>query len=87
MRNSITQSLKLPENCFGDARVTLIGNKEAWIENYKGILEYKEEQILLQTKTCRVAFLGKHLSIEYYTGEDMKIKGVIAEVRYGNDYV
>lgn len=79
----IVDSLKLPKDiCMGALRVTLTGNREAWIENYRGILEYTERMILLQGKTCQVCFEGTGLSIDYYTNEDMKISGCIACVRY-----
>jgi sporulation protein YqfC len=63
-------------------RVTLTGNSEAWIENYRGILEYTGERILLQAKTCQVCLEGTRLSIDYYTNEDMKISGNISALRY-----
>lgn len=79
----IIDSLQLPKDvCLGALRVTMTGNCEAWIENYKGILEYTEDLILLQAKTCQVSFEGSRLSIDYYTNEDMKISGCIACVRY-----
>ncbi len=79
----LMDSLQLPRDvCTGAVRVTLTGNGEAWIENYKGILEYTEQMILLQTKTCQVCFEGNRLSIDYYTNEDMKINGCIQCVRY-----
>ena len=82
-KESLVESLKLPKDiCLGALKVTLTGNYEAWIENYRGILEYTEEQILLQGKTCQVCFEGTRLSIDYYTNEDMKISGCIAGVRY-----
>ena len=82
-KESLVESLKLPKDiCLGAMKVTLTGNYEAWIENYRGILEYTEEQILLQGKTCQVCFEGTRLSIDYYTNEDMKISGCIAGVRY-----
>ena len=82
-KESLVESLKLPKDiCLGAMKVTLTGNYEAWIENYRGILEYTEEQILLQGKTCQVCFEGTRLSIDYYTHEDMKISGCIAGVRY-----
>jgi sporulation protein YqfC len=80
---SIVGALKLPKDvCLGALRVTLNGSLEAWIENYKGILEYSQERILLQAKTCQVCFEGSRLRIEYYTYEDMKISGNIQCVRY-----
>lgn len=79
----ILDSLKLPKDiCLGALRVTMTGNREAWIENYRGILEYTENMILLQGKTCQVCFEGTGLSIDYYTNEDMKISGCIGCVRY-----
>ena len=77
------ESLKLPKDvCMGEVRVTLTGNQEVWIENYKGILEYTEEMVLLQGKNCQVCFTGKHLAINYYTNEDMKLSGYIECVKY-----
>ena len=77
------ESLHLPMDiCAGALRVTLTGNREAWIENYRGILEYTEQMILLQAKTCQVCFEGTKLSVDYYTNEDMKISGCISAVRY-----
>ena len=77
------EALKLPKDiCMGAIKVALTGNSEAWIENYRGILEYTEKQILLQGKNCQVCFEGTRLSIDYYTNEDMKISGCIGCVRY-----
>ncbi|MDL2300753.1 YabP/YqfC family sporulation protein [Lachnospiraceae bacterium OttesenSCG-928-D06] len=67
---------------MGALKVTMTGNTEVWIENYKGILEYTTQTILLQGKTCQVCFEGNRLSIDYYTNEDMKISGMISCVRY-----
>lgn len=77
------ESLQLPKDiCMGAIRVTLTGNSEAWVENYRGILEYTDQMILLQAKTCRVCFEGTRLTVDYYTNEDMKISGCICNVRY-----
>ena len=79
----IVESLKLPKDTMlGAAIVTVTGNREAFIENYKGIIEYTTESIVLQGKNCKICFEGKRLSIDYYTNEDMKISGSIDAVRY-----
>lgn len=82
-KEKLADALKLPKDiCTGAMRVTLTGSREAWIENYRGLLEYTGEQILLQGKNCQVSFEGERLTIDYYTNEDMKISGCIGCVRY-----
>jgi len=79
----IVESLKLPKDTMlGAAIVTITGNREAFIENYKGILEYTTESIVLQGKNAKICFEGSSLSIDYYTNEDMKISGKIDSLRY-----
>lgn len=82
-RAKLLESLQLPRDvCLGALRVTLTGSTEAWVENYRGLLEYSEQVILLQGKNCQVCFEGVGLTIDYYTNEDMKISGCIQNVRY-----
>lgn len=79
----ILDSLQLPKDIVrGDIRITLTGNREVCIENYKGLLEYTNQSILLQGKTCKVQFEGKGLNIDYYTNEDMKLTGRITCIKY-----
>ena len=82
-KSKFLESLQLPRDvCLGALRVTLTGSTEAWVENYRGLLEYSEQSILLQGKNCQVCFEGTGLTIDYYTNEDMKISGCIQNVRY-----
>ncbi len=79
----LVESLKLPkDSLLGASIVTVTGNLEAFVENYKGMIEYTSESILLQGKTCKICIQGKKLSIDYYTNEDMKISGRIKCVQY-----
>lgn len=79
----MVESLKLPkDSMLGACIVTVTGNSEAFVENYRGIIEYTGEVILLQGKTCKIEITGKRLSIVYYTNEDMKISGWIEQIRY-----
>ncbi len=84
-KEAIINRLKLPKDiCMGAMKITMTGNYEAWIENYRGIIEYSDQVILLQGKQCQACFEGRGLSIDYYTNEDMKISGTICCVRYIN---
>ena len=82
-KQKLVDTLKLPKDTMlGASIVTITGNQELWIENYRGILEYTEELILLQGITTQICIEGKTLSIDYYTNEDMKISGCICGVYY-----
>ena len=79
----MVESLKLPkDSMLGASIVTLTGNTDAFVENYKGIIEYTSEMILLQGKNCKIQICGKRLNIVYYTNEDMKINGWIEKICY-----
>lgn len=83
MKREIAQQLQLPGDfAMGMVKITATGNCEAYIENYKGILEYSHEKITLQTKGCQVDILGCDLLIVYYTCDEMKIVGCIQEIMY-----
>ena len=82
-RELVVESLKLPkDSLLGASIVTLTGNTDVFVENYKGIIEYTSQMILLQGKTCKIEICGRRLNIVYYTNEDMKITGGVEAVRY-----
>ncbi len=71
-----------PDLAEGAVLVTVVGQKEVCIENYKGIVEYTDTRLVLQTKNCRLEVLGQNLFITYYTGEEMKVTGHIEQISY-----
>lgn len=82
-KEQVVESLSLPKDIMlGASIITSVGNREALVENYKGIIEYSTECIMIQGKTCQICFQGKRLSIDYYTNEDMKITGYIQSISY-----
>lgn len=82
-KDRILDALPLPQDIIhGDIRITVMGNREIWIENYKGLLEYTGTSIVLQAKTCKLQVEGKCLNIDYYTNEDMKISGRLTCLKY-----
>lgn len=82
-RERLTNSLKLPrDTMMGASIVTIVGTDQVLVENYRGILEYTENCVMLQGKACRIAICGCRIKIAYYTNEDMKIEGKITEIRY-----
>jgi len=83
VKENVVETLELPKDlAYGASIVTITGRREVLIENYKGILEYTEEYIKIQTKNAKLTVYGKQLSIEYYTNEDMKVVGFIKSIEY-----
>lgn len=79
----LVNSMNLPKDIlYGASILTVTGNQEIWVENYKGILEYTDCRICLQAKHCCISITGQNLHIQYYTNEDMKITGCICQIGY-----
>lgn len=82
-KENVIESLELPKDLmYGAVMITVTGQKELLVENYRGILEYSPECIRLQAKDCQVNISGKLLYIQYYTNEEMKISGIIKSIQY-----
>ena len=83
VKSKIAEKLNIPEDISnGLPIVTVTGKNEAYVENYKGIIVYECHCIKIQTKNCRITFVGKNLEIVYYTNVDMKITGELESVCY-----
>ncbi len=79
----ISETIKLPSDILAGAPLlSMVGQRQLFIENYKGIIEYTEECIRVQTKIGRIHVEGKRLNIEYYTVDDMKITGYITTIQF-----
>ena len=79
----VVESLKLPkDSLLGASIITVTGENDVFVENYKGILQYSDDLILLQGKNRRIELKGKNLTIVYYTNEDMKIRGMIETISF-----
>lgn len=67
---------------YGAPIVNIIGRMELSVENYRGIIEYNNNLIRIQTKKGQIRIRGKHLVINCYTYDEMKITGRIDAVEY-----
>ena len=62
--------------------LTVTGQSELNLENYRGILEYTDILIRIQTKIGQIKVCGKGLKVEYYTNDEMKVIGKITSIEY-----
>ncbi len=70
------------ELLLGELHIHLLGNKEMRIENYKGIHLYTTNKIIVLCKNQVINIEGQCLKIQYFSGCDMKITGVIQSICY-----
>lgn len=82
-KNRIAEVSELPKDVvMGQPVVTVLGRSELNIENYRGIIEYTDVIIRIQTKTGQIRITGKNLRVDYYTNDDMKLTGQIQAIEY-----
>ena len=75
--------LELPSGLFaGLAHLELSGNREAIIEGCKGVLEYDENLVRINTGKMIIRFLGRNLTIRNLTEDSAVIEGYITSIEY-----
>lgn len=83
LKNRIAEASELPKDVvMGQPVITAMGRTELTIENYRGITEYTDVLIRIQTKIGQIRITGKKLKVEYYTNDDMKLTGQIETIEY-----
>ncbi len=82
-KEKIADLFSLPHDIVcGAGNISVIGTMRVLVENYKGILEYNNEEILLQGKQCKIRIMGHCLKIRCYNDEEMVIDGRIEGVLF-----
>ncbi len=61
-------------------KLTLIGEGELEVENYKGIIEYSQNRIRLNTFLYVLKIEGEGLELKYVTDECISIRGKITAI-------
>ena len=83
MKNRINRVLEVPaEVNLNVPKVTILNFEEMVIENYKGILEYQDFFIRIQTNIGIVNVNGFNLSLDEMTTDDLMVKGKIESLDF-----
>ncbi len=83
LKSRITDAAGMPKDVIlGVPIISVIGQNEASIENYRGILEYTDKFIRIQTKLGKIHVTGRGLQIEHYNNDEMKITGHITIIEF-----
>ena len=81
--NKFGKLLEMPEEITSnEPKLTIMGFSKMIIENYKGILEYQEFFIRINTYTGIININGFQLSLNEMTEDDIMVTGKIDSVDF-----
>ncbi len=79
--SKINRMLEMPQEVYSDMpKITITGFNEMIIENFKGILEYEDYYIRINTSLGIVNINGYELNLENMTNNDIKVTGKIESI-------
>lgn len=77
-RNRINKILEIPQEIYTNIpKIIITGFDEMIVENFKGILEYEEYFIRINTHLGIININGFDLKLENMSEEDIKVTGKI----------
>ena len=77
----IRKLLEMPrELTTNDPKITIVSFNEMLIENYKGVLEYEEYLVRVNTYMGVVNINGFNLNLNQISSEDIMITGKISSI-------
>lgn len=80
-RHRLNDILEIPKEVYSNIPNFMItGFEEIMIENYKGILEYEDYYIRINTYIGIINIHGFNLKLEKMTEDNIKIKGKIESI-------
>lgn len=83
MKEKLAEMLELPkEIVMNIPKMTLIGSRDLIIENYKGIIEYENSRIRINTGAGVIKVMGNLLTIKEITSEDIMVSGDISSLEF-----
>ncbi len=83
LKEKFSEILDLPkEIVLNIPKMTLVGNGDMMLENYKSIIEYDTSRIRISTGIGVVRITGSRLLIKEITSEDIIISGEILGMEF-----
>ena len=71
-----------PDIFGGSSKITIHNNKTIYIENFKCILKYCDNEIIIKNRRNNISICGRGLFIEYYDHLEIRITGHIDGVSF-----
>ncbi|MFZ5989009.1 MAG: sporulation protein YqfC [Bacillota bacterium] len=83
LKEKMTEILELPKEIVLDLpKITMFGSGNLLVENYKGIIEYDDNRIRINTSQGIIRVTGGSMVIKEITSEDLLIDGDIVSLEF-----
>lgn len=81
LADRISEYNKVPKETVMDlAKLSFAENRELYIENHRGILEYTTELIRIKTKFSVIRITGADFCVSYINKYDILVEGVFHSI-------
>lgn len=81
----LADALRMPKDVIMDLpRVSICGDREIYIENHKGLMEYTDNEISIKMNDGIIHLKGRELRIIVMEYERMVVNGIFERVEYEN---
>ena len=79
---TLGERLSIPGEALGRLKLSVIGNRRAFIENHKGLLHCTEERIAVRGEGMTLSLFGAKLRIEAMDGSDLLLSGCLERAEW-----
>ena len=76
--HSVIDTLELPKDLLmGLPIISMEGNRSMCIMNHRGLVCYKNDKIIVATRSGSIEITGRELNIPEFTGDGVEIRGYL----------
>jgi len=83
MLKKLVGALDLPREVTMDLPlITVTGSEQVSVENFKGVIEYSEQRVRINTQCGVLKIVGRGLTLKQLTSENILVTGSIMGLEY-----
>ncbi|MGE5328331.1 MAG: sporulation protein YqfC [Deltaproteobacteria bacterium] len=83
IKEKMGEVLEIPKELVLDTgKLTIVGQKQLFLENHKGIVEYEDFRIKVNTREGIIQLEGNGMDIKEITSEDIMVTGEIYTIQF-----
>lgn len=83
LRKWTNEMLDIPQDVLFDLpRITMVGNKELYIENHRGVRHFSPDKMILSLSQGQLEIEGSGLMIRSILPEEVMIEGSVKNIKY-----